>query len=205
MGLDDDWQRRSSKQTKNWAVSSGGSFEIAYLIGFGGTKVLWFHNLELNEKRPFIMVSGGVGARLGAKFKAGGALEKVEGLGQAIKAGTDANGNPLSASPPETVTVHNAFSFADLQGSLIFGLSTGADAAIVSTGVEGLLFSKWRRSLFSMQSTKIEAVLGVGINIVSYHGGFLFFPPPMSAAEAKKARENYDRGYKPAGTSNQWL
>jgi len=202
-GKADEWERRSSKQTKNWAISAGGSFEIG-TVGFGGTKVLWFHNLELNEKRPFIMVSAGVGARLGAKFKSGGALDKLDSLGKVTKVTTDAYGNPLNASSPEAITVHSPFSFADLQGCLIGGQSVGADLG-VSIGIEVLSFTKWRRSLFTMQSEKVEAILGVGINLRSFHGGFLFFPPGMTEAEAKKARAKYDSGFKPAGSSNQWL
>jgi hypothetical protein len=203
-GKPDEWERRSSKQTKKWAVSAGGSFEIG-TIGFGGTKVLWFHNLELNEKRPFVMISAGVGARLGAKFKAGGALDKLDSFGKGAKIVTDANGNPLKASSPEAITVHSPFSFSDLQGCLIGGKSVGADLGVVSLGVEVLWFSKWRRDLFSLQSEKVEAMLGLGINFRSFHGGFLFFPPGMTAEEAKRARAKYDSGYKPAGSSNQWL
>ncbi|MFA8384093.1 MAG: hypothetical protein ACEPO2_00590 [Pelagibaca sp.] len=198
-----EWERRTSKQTKNWAVSAGGSFEIG-LTGFGGAKILWFHNLEINEKRCFVMISAGLGARLGAKFKAGGALDTLDTVGQRIKIITDACGNPIKMSTPEVITVHSAFSFADLDKCLIGGQSIGADLG-VSLGVEALSFYKWTRILFSLQSEKVEAILGLGINLRSFHGGFLFYPPEMTEADAKKARAKYDSGFKPAGSSNQWL
>lgn len=202
MSFFDDTSSWGQKLSENWAISSGAS------VGGGAgilmeAKIFTFHNLDVDKKKSFVFVSALGGARMEAKFRAGSYAKLLADAGGDLKRGTDLGGNPLSASPPEQVTVHRPFMLNELYMAVAGGASTGVDAGVVAVGVTGLLFaSPWNgSSLFTISGAQIEAIIGVGINIYSLQGGILIGStgekPTLNQREAQDLRNIRRFGMRP--------
>lgn len=176
-------------KTKEWGVSGGGSLG-AGAVYFGEAKIFNFHNKAARKKKSLLLVSGGVGAKLELKFKAGSTMQAILDAGTDIRDRTNALGNPASTTI-EKLTVHNSFSLRDLALAKAVGISAGADGGVVGTAVTGLLFfGRDGKKLFTLTSVVAEAIIGAGINMGSLQGGVLIDlnPTPRTLAEMEEVR-----------------
>ena len=147
----------------------------AILSGTG--KFITFHNLKVDKQKTFFLVTMGVGAKLEASFEAGSLLKELADFGAEAKRNFDVIGGvPLVVSEANDLSVYNPFSIEDLYGAFSYGISTGVDAGIVTTAVQGMSFrsSMSLTPLFNISGVQIEAVLGVGLNIYTVEGGTLY-------------------------------
>jgi hypothetical protein len=184
-----------------WSIRTGGYLEFGAIAGVE-LRMIYFHNLKVNEERPFIMLNATLGAKLGfsgniagehaAQAAARGAEKLVKTMAKTapsqlakktadvLNRGNHARGNPMSSSV-EPSAISRPFSFHELDGAFIKGGSIGVDTAVIGGGTAGYWFNEWSNgsSLFFLQSTCLQVTLGLGINIGSAHGGFLVDARPL--------------------------
>ncbi|MEM6939129.1 MAG: hypothetical protein AAF509_03255 [Pseudomonadota bacterium] len=185
-----NWERI---KTDKWAISGGAGLELGAILS-GSAKLFTFQHIPLKKTKRFVLVSAGVGAKLEASFEAGSIAKGAMDSGGNLKRFFGVTGNPFTVSEANILNVHKPFCIQDLYMATAFGISTGVDAALMTTTTQGINFrARNMTSLFTLSGVQIEAIIGIGINIYTLQGGVLFGDAPgdvkLNARERQDLRD----------------